>query len=949
MIRQAFAARTRSAQLRPRAPIALACTLALSIGSAVAAPARDGEDAAATTELPRLQVTGSHLRRVELETAQPLLVLQRDELLRTGLSNLGEILQQLPQHVSDLNSDYNNGGNGETRVDLRNLESKRTLVLLNGRRYVNTLDGAVDVGSIPLAIVERVEVLTAGASAIYGSDAIAGVVNVITRDDFEGVDAGVLYASNEQGDGQRRSADLSWGRLGERGSVALNLSFSDQQPILARDRAISAVPMYGFPANDTSAGASANTPQGRIGFGRNGNRMPDGSPGQLTWDPALAGHRRFDGSRDGYNYAEQTYLRTPYTHTALFAQGRYDLAADLSVHANVLLHRRRSSQQLAPAGLTLAGNDPYAGPDIDAANVYNPFGQAVTFLAFRPLNRDRRFEQEAATHYVSLALAGIWRPGGRVLDWELGVIDARTRVDEDISGGFDLGSVARGVGPSFLDSRGVATCGSAAAPVAGCVPLDFLHGSDGFTDAMYASISADGWIQQERDLRDIAFRIGGALLEWPAGQVAAVAGLEHRRERGRLTPDPLLADHAFDFGNTPYDPIAGETRVDEAFLEFELPLLAGRPWADALSLNLATRHSRYSNFGSTTNSQAGLAWQPVPALLLRANWSQGFRAPSTTELYASSFSTSETTDFLPFDPCANQPSGEVAARCAAAGVPLDDFDPQVGPEVRLGANPDLQPEHSRNRGAGVVWSPARIAGLELSVDWWRIDLEETIYAIPASVLPSICYEEGLDSACAFLRRDAATGELLEIDARLQNFGRYQVEGWDLGLGYRWSSDWGDFGLRWDSVYLVRSDLEVPKGAPPSPLAGNYYFLDPGWRLRSLLSLDWERSRWGGTVRLRYYPALDESCDGPQRAGDPSVCDRPDVESPLFGAPVHIIDARLYTDLQLRWQPRAGMVFSLGVSNAFGHDPPVAYSSINSYDPSYDVPGRFWHAGYRQRF
>src|SRR4249919_2038487 len=312
-------------------------------------------------DLPGIVVTGSHIGRAGFETSQPLIVLDRRDLQRAGLTSVGEILQQLPQHVSDLNSDYNNGGNGETRVDLRNLGARRTLVLLNGHRYVTALDGAVDVASIPLPIVDRIEVLTDGASAIYGSDAIAGVVNIITRDDYAGVEASAYYASNDHGDGERRAADITWGRQGERGGIALNLSFADQQPIWAGDRAISAVPTFNLPANDPGAGASQNTPQGRLGFGPHGVQLPDGSEGQLTWDSELAAHRPFDFRSDGYNFAPENYLRTPYERTALFGQADYQLGGQLRLRSELLLHRRRSSQQLAPTPLFQLGaeGDPY--------------------------------------------------------------------------------------------------------------------------------------------------------------------------------------------------------------------------------------------------------------------------------------------------------------------------------------------------------------------------------------------------------------------------------------------------------------------------------------------------------------------------------------------------------------------------------------------------------------
>ena len=925
-----------------------AVALALSQAPAIAQVVADDPTTLATVE-----VTGSHLRRVEQETAQPLLVLDRDQLLQTGLSNVGEILQQLPQHGSDLNSDYNNGGNGETRVDLRNLGAVRTLVLLNGHRYVSSLDGAVDVGSVPLPIVERIEVLTDGASAIYGSDAIAGVVNIITRDSYDGVEFNLYYAGSEHGDGERRGADITWGRSGARGGVVVNLSFVDQQPIWAGDRAISAVPTFGLPSNDQLAGASTLTPDGRFGFGPGGNLLPDGTTdGQLTWDRRQGGYRAFDPRNDSYNFAPGNYLRTPYERTALFAQANYELSDRLLFRSELLLHRRQSSQELAPTPIVqFAAGDGAEQRTISSDSIYNPFGQPVTFFSLRPVGRKRRFEQDVQTHYLSLGVEGAVQLGRRGFDWDLNVIDGRTHEERSISGGYDLVRLALGIGPSFRDADGTPRCGTSTGPVSGCVPLDFLHGQDGLSGAMLASISAAGALDEVRKLRDLTVGISGDLADLPAGPLAIAAGMEYRSESDRIDLDPLLADDSIDFGANLADAISGSVRAREAYVEVNLPLLAHQPFAHALEASVAARYSDYSTFGTTRNYKLGIAWRPVADWLVRATWSQGYRAPSVSELFAFSASfQAAALDIAGLDPCVDPPTQATAERCQAAGVPAGGFDPQMGPSIRSGSNPDLQPERSRNRTLGLVWSPAAIAGLDLSLDWWRIELHETIDEIPDFLLPWLCYVDAVASACEQLRRDASTGVLTDIDARRFNYGAYEVEGYDLSLSYRWQAALGDFRLGWDTVYLSQYLKEIPKGSPSVSAVGNFFLFEPAWRIRSLLSLDWSRQSLGATVRLRYFSALDESCEKPAGADHIELCDRPDFQSPsFFGAPEHIVDAVTYTDLQWRWEPHVRTQISIGVNNLFDHGPPVSYVAFNSYDPSYDIPGRMWYVNWRQRF
>ncbi|MCR6662898.1 MAG: TonB-dependent receptor [Luteimonas sp.] len=700
-----------------------------------------------------------------------------------------------------------------------------------------------------------------------------------------------------------------------------------------------------------SPAPSPSTPDGRFGFGPSGNLLPEGGIGQTTWDDGIGGYRHFNPRQDGYNFAPDNYLRTPYQRTSLFAQARTDIASSASLRGELLLQRRRSSQELAPTPIFQFGAS--GAPNhaaIHTDNLYNTFSQPVTSFTFRPLNRPRRFEQDATTHHLSIGVEGLSEVASRTFDWRLNLVDARRRKDDAILGGYDLQRLALGVGPSYRDEGGTPRCGSPAAPLAGCVPLDFLHGSSGFTDMMYDHIAVAAGIHEDRRLQMASLSAGSELLSLPGGPATLAAGLEWRRERGRIDMDALLSEDSVDFGGFAPEPIDGGILVREAWAELELPLLSPRPWAQSLSLNLAGRYSDYSSFGNTGNGKASLAWRPRPGLLLRGAWSQGYRAPSINELFAVGGVLLPEAMAIPLlDPCATPADAVVAARCRAAGVPVG-FDPQQPPRIRIGSNPWLQPERARNRSLGIVWSPPKVAGLDMALDWWRIELRDTIDDIPAQELSRQCYVEAIDAACGQLQRDPATGVLVEIDARLHNNGVYEIEGFDVSLGYRRSGRFGDVEVRWDSVYLARHQRTLPAGGSSTSLVGNYATRDPGWRLRSLLSLDWRRHRFGTTVRLRHYSALDESCHVPANAGRIDLCDRPDLRSPTFGgAPEHIIRARTYVDLQLHWEPWQGASFSVGVDNASGRQPPVSFNAPNSYDPAYDIPGRFWHAGWRVRF
>src|SRR5687768_74944 len=267
----------------PRNILARSITTAL-IGTLPLGATVQAQDA---DQLETITVVGSRIKRTDIETSQPVFVLEREDLQKSGLATIGDILQDLSTNGAALNTTFNNGGDGTTAVDLRDLGTNRTLVLVNGRRWVTNLNGFVDLNTIPVSIIERVEVLKDGASAIYGSDAIAGVINITTRDTYDGAEASAYLGENQEGDGRTEQYDFTIGSSTDRASVVLNASYTKIEQISAGDREISAVPRFGFGANNVNVGASSTTPFGRFGFG-NGNQQPNGASGTVVLTPGAA-------------------------------------------------------------------------------------------------------------------------------------------------------------------------------------------------------------------------------------------------------------------------------------------------------------------------------------------------------------------------------------------------------------------------------------------------------------------------------------------------------------------------------------------------------------------------------------------------------------------------------------------------------------------------------------
>lgn len=927
---------------------------------------KDTRDAA--TELAPIEVVGSHIRKVDIETQHPVLVLERAELLRTGLTDVADILQSVVANGQTQNRNINNGASGELRVNLRSLGSNRTLVLVNGQRWAAALDGGVDLTAIPLALIERIEVLKDGASAIYGSDAIAGVVNIVTRREFKGAEFGAYLGQYDQDDGLRRSHDLTLGRSGNGWSAAVGLEYESYDPVFARNRAISAVPMPGMPQE---AMGSSTTPYTSLTLPGTHTplRLIDGRSGTSPDD-----FRPFDPLHDTYNYQQDNYLQTPAGRKALFAQARYEFSPGLALVGDVLYNRRTSSQQLAAPTVLFS---PYAsGPEallsISPLNVYNPFGVPVDAARRRFVEAGpRRFEQTVDTKRAHFGLDGLFSLAGREFSWGADLtlirVDERSLTDPYI----DDQSLALAIGPSFRDASGVARCGTSQAPIAGCVPLDLFGPPGSITPDMLAYIDRITHGRRTADLRDFNLHANGTMLELPAGALGIAAGFEHRGNSGSDIVDPLIrSGNANGTGGGLADSTSGSDSVNEAYIELDAPVLKDISLARSLDFSLASRYSRYSEFGSTTNMQLGLRWKPFDELLVRGNYSEGFRAPSLSELFSGA--TFFSGQFM--DPCAasNEPGPSVVARCHALGVPADVADPQ-SVDVIGGGNPGLLPETATTRTLGLVYSPQQLEGFETSLDWYRIRLRNSIQQIDAYSLLDDCYQRANPLGCNQIQR-ASDGTLTRIRQMPLNLpGGLETEGYDFGLLYRRPSSFGDFTLRWENAY-VNYFGEIGQPERLAPLAdgslaqGNSVGQSSSaygviWRLRSVLALNWRRDAWNATATARYFSSIKEDCSTvtgyADLLGDPTLrhlCSNPDRVIDLDGsgipqsAPENRVGAVTYFDLDLGWTAPWNGRFSVGVRNAFDRNPPVSYSDgLRGFFSDYDLPGRFWYASYRQRF
>ena len=690
----------------------LAIAIKLSLLLTLPGLALAQEPAADATTLDTVTVTGTRIKQTNAVTAQPVFVLDRQKIEQTGVQSVGEILQQLTASGKALNAKFNSSGNfgypsdgggigaGSAQVDLRNLGSKRVLVLVDGVRWVNEssasgVSGSADVNTIPLAIVERIEVLEDGASAIYGSDAIAGVVNIITRKTFDGAEAHAYFGQYEDG-GDTTEASLTLGGSGERWSAVFGASYYEQKSISSGSWDQSSFPTPGTGVR----GGSSGTPQGRFifcdpsrpttGVGgcdaatenyyditlNNGTTVPVFDPN----NPNGGTYNQFDGS-DRFNFAPFNLLLTPTKRKGLFTSLSYDLTDNTRLRIKALYNNRTSTNQAAPEPIFVG---PFAGTggiadtiSISAANPFNPFGIDLDadsnfgFITKRPLEVGPRiFEQDVDTIYFNIGLDGIFSLGDRSFSWDVNAMHSENKAQQVFYNGYNVAKLKLALGDPAI-----------CALVPGCTPLD-LFGGQGrpFTQDMIDYIRTTQIDSSKQTLDLASANVTGDLFAIGDRSAAFAAGVEYRKYRGEFNPDPLRqSGESQDSFAAPVD----ETYdVSEIYSEFNFPVLA------SLDLTAAIRYSDYSTFGDATTGKAGFRWQPVEDLVIRGTYSEGFRAPNLGELFG-------LTQFgaTLVDPCGSTGSPgprlpEFAAGCLAQGR---------RPQLRPGQHPD---HHLHRRQSG---------------------------------------------------------------------------------------------------------------------------------------------------------------------------------------------------------------------------------------------------------
>ncbi len=935
------------------------------LGWLLATPAVQAEEGV----VEEVIVTGSKIRQNPLEKTSPVNVLTSEDLDRNGIVSIADMLQRLPNSGGAINSRFNSSGNfgfppdgggigaGAAQADLRHLGSKRVLVLVDGNRWVNGssasgVSSAVDLNTIPKSIIDRVEILEDGASAIYGSDAIAGVINIITKQDYQGFEIEAYTGQFDEDDGESSSVEFSFGTNTDDTTMFFAASFTDQKEVFAKDRDISSFPVPGI--SECNSNCSSGTPQGRF-FLTDPNTgtgldltVNDGVGGIPAYDPLDPGGPGDDfhpfATVDRFNFASFNLVQAPVKTWNVFSSLHHQLTDNVAFSAKALFNNRESRNQAAPEPLFIgpeAGNGNLLDTiSVDVTNPFNPFGFTVDantngfFFGRRPLEGGPRiFRQNVDTFFVSGGFDGSFQISERTFYWDFTTAYSKNRATQIKTGGYNSRHLQQALGP--LDECLALT---------GCVPFNFFggQGADGLGSITQDQLDWVAFTQKdtsEQELRDYTFNISGNVADLPAGPLGIAAGFERREQRGFFQPDAIVV--AGESAGVPSSPTAGEFEVDEFFLEVNVPILADLPGAEVLTVNGAVRSSDYDTSGSDSTTKFSVNWKPFNDILIRASVAEGFRAPGIGELFGSQARFDQTLA----DPCSGLTAGtpqNVFDNCVALGVPSDgsyvQFNQQIS--VTTGGNPGLDPETSDSVVWGIVYSPSWVD----SVNWvdsfsaelnvYDIEIDDAIQALDAEVQLNGCVNNLDTVLCSGISRTSG-GVINGFANQLTNIGGIDTNGYDISIRYASPvTDIGQFRVSWVNSIIDAYTEIIPTASGFTDVdlegteVGDPEKAYPEWKFT--LTLDWAYQDWAAAWTVRYTDEVDEVCPGgtPQCSGT--------------------LDDTYFNDLQVSYHPSRwlnGINFTVGVNNILDEDPPECFScALNGFDATaYDVPGQFVYA------
>lgn len=988
-----------------RSQLSAAVLLAL-LGSSSLALAQSTDQSTASsdaTNVDKITVTGSRIAREGFVTPSPVTAISAEEIRATGAVNIGDLMTELPQLSPNYtlgNSTRFIGTAGLGLLDLRGMGTSRTLVLVNGRRHVGSSPGstAVDVNTIPVEWIERVEVITGGASAVYGADAVAGVVNFIMKKSFSGYEARAQTGKADEGNFDRSFASFSAG--GEfadgRGNAAIAMEYSTQDRFGRGDRQIGREFLVTTPNPnyDPTQPPSQSNPQNIFtGPGGNHSISYGGTFTFGTFDfrnPATYGNR-YVFNPDG-SFRPNRYSGTVISNTSCVDCDFADLnnVADLQPQfdrfsVNTLFnfnlsddHRLFFEGKYSKTESEFFGQPAFDQPiRIRRANAYvSPElgalmdAKGVSTLLVSRFNVDAGRRGENVERQTSRLVFGIDGFFGDNWNYEVAAnygqttidrLNLNNRINERWQAGLDAVRDSTGrivcrvsIDPNAINPHTNTRYSSFAAN--GCIPFSVM-GDGAVSPEAAAWFNTNSLNTSKLDQTVVGGSVSNSsLFTLPAGDVGIAGGVEYRKEKSRENTDPLAA-----LGLTFLNAIpsrGGEYDVKEVFAETSIPLLADLPGVERLALDLAGRYSDYSSIGSTSTWNIGIDWTILPSLRFRATNAQAVRAPSIGELY-----NPQSQNFATIaDPCnylssnGNRPANAKdpalrQANCTALGIPVGWIDTYSANRPGVsGGNPDLEPETADSVSLGFVWQPEFLEGFGLSMDYWRVTLKDAIGAVSAQTNATRCVDSpgGIDNKfCSFIQR-APTGGYTDPQGR--QFPEYSITGWsalaenlaksrrvgvDVEADYRFDLAGGRTVVRFVGTRLLQSREWVFQDFPDESSEYVTYVTDPRWRANLQTKYTWNDLRVSWDMNYIHHNL---------RVTPDSYQTNPGQIAPIWNG------SYTYHNMQVGYKFKdTGLDVYLGVDNVFDKDPPINYFGADIGSALYDNIGRYMYLGASYKF
>ena len=892
----------------------------------------------AQQQLERVEITGSSIRRLSAETSQPVTVIKVEELTRQGVTTTEQAIQRIAANQSNFGASAAIGGTtgGKSEADLRGLggptgqNGNKTLVLLNGRRLANhAFDAAaVDLNAIPLAAIDRIEVLRDGASAIYGSDAIGGVINFILKRELVGLELNAQVMKPQKsggGDTQRLSVSGGFGSLTEqRFNVMAALDWRKQDVLAAADRNFSKTGIIGTSRAAVTAGTSGTAFPGDLnGFEPSGPLCAP--PNSIPRNTAADNTGAFNSCR--YDFSRSVDLLTENEQVVGLLKGSFAITPDHTFSLEYLRSNNKDTARVAPAPTSslMPATSPFfpAGALPVATQAIVPGfagGNGVATVLggsanWRQVPAGKRTSGDDSTTERTMAeLQGI------LLGWDyksaLGT--TQNKVEANVKKGYvNDGLIRQGVWNGIINPFGAQSAPGQAAIDAAQVVAPTLIGTN--------------------KVNYVDFRVSNPdLMKLPAGSLGAALGVEYRKESSFFEALPITAQLG-SLGIDPDSDTSGSRKSAAAYAELSIPVIKD------LDVTLAGRFDKYSGTGDTFNPKVGVRYQPLKELVLRGSAASGFRAPTLYDIYRPQ-STTFTTDN--YDDPVLCPGG-VAVPGASAGVVCGQqvLRRQGGPIANGKSIESLQPEKAKSFTLGIVFEPAPT--MKFGVDFWQIKIksqisslpEQAIFGDPVKYAGKFTRCSQIPASGAGITRDAidaCTGfpgigfdPIAFIDATTENLGELKTSGIDLSADWRsGATEYGNFGVNLDATIVTKYEYQRFKDGPFIDALGAYSDNAPVFRWQHVLSGSWNLGPWGTTLSQRYKSGYLDS-DAVNKVGSYS----------LF-------------DLSVTWTGVKNLTLTAGISNLFDTEPPLSVQTTTfqrGFDPRFTDPiGRafLFRAGYK---